>query len=159
LYFIYTFETNLKYFLHNIRIFTPHFFSNICVLVFEGTEREGSGSKAPFGKGIKICRLWWFPSRMSHRHVDWKGQVQFILQSICEDIHISFYSRSFMFCSRWAFIDLSAGPFSWGPAVGGEGVRTEASLPNVERTIGSASGSNDVFDFGWVHAGLIYSSC
>ncbi|CAK8533839.1 unnamed protein product [Lathyrus sativus] len=41
--------------------------------------------------------------------------------------------------SRWAFIDLSAGPFSWGPAVGGEGVRTEASLPNVERTTGSAS--------------------
>lgn len=41
--------------------------------------------------------------------------------------------------NRWAFIDLSAGPFSWGPAVGGEGVRTEASLPNVERTIGSAS--------------------
>ncbi|AES94886.2 transmembrane protein, putative [Medicago truncatula] len=41
--------------------------------------------------------------------------------------------------NRWAFIDLSAGPFSWGPAVGGDGVRTEASLPNVERTIGSAS--------------------
>ncbi|CAI8594595.1 unnamed protein product [Vicia faba] len=40
---------------------------------------------------------------------------------------------------RWAFIDLSAGPFSWGPAVGGEGVRTEASLPNVERATGSAS--------------------
>ncbi|XP_057447352.1 uncharacterized protein LOC130739135 [Lotus japonicus] len=38
---------------------------------------------------------------------------------------------------RWAFIDLSAGPFSWGPAVGGEGVRTEASLPNVEKTVGS----------------------
>nr|XP_027193121.1 uncharacterized protein LOC101514755 isoform X5 [Cicer arietinum] len=42
--------------------------------------------------------------------------------------------------SRWAFIDLSAGPFSWGPAVGGEGVRTEASLPNVERTIGATAG-------------------
>ncbi|XP_004513127.1 uncharacterized protein [Cicer arietinum] len=41
--------------------------------------------------------------------------------------------------SRWAFIDLSAGPFSWGPAVGGEGVRTEASLPNVERTIGATA--------------------
>ncbi|OIW14404.1 hypothetical protein TanjilG_15758 [Lupinus angustifolius] len=40
---------------------------------------------------------------------------------------------------RWAFIDLSAGPFSWGPAVGGEGVRTEASLPNVEKTIGPTS--------------------
>ncbi|XP_058068630.1 uncharacterized protein LOC131217681 isoform X3 [Magnolia sinica] len=38
---------------------------------------------------------------------------------------------------RWAFIDLSAGPFSWGPAVGGEGVRTELSLPNVGKTIGA----------------------
>ncbi|KAL8095497.1 uncharacterized protein LOC141689529 isoform X1 [Apium graveolens] len=40
---------------------------------------------------------------------------------------------------RWAFIDLSAGPFSWGPAVGGEGVRTEISLPNVEKTIGAVA--------------------
>ncbi|XP_021275632.1 uncharacterized protein LOC110410319 isoform X1 [Herrania umbratica] len=39
--------------------------------------------------------------------------------------------------SRWAFIDLTAGPFSWGPAVGGEGVRTELSLPNVGKTIGA----------------------
>ncbi|PIN16212.1 UTP--glucose-1-phosphate uridylyltransferase [Handroanthus impetiginosus] len=38
---------------------------------------------------------------------------------------------------RWAFIDLTAGPFSWGPSVGGEGVRTEQSLPNVEKTIGA----------------------
>ncbi|KAH0651833.1 hypothetical protein KY290_032740 [Solanum tuberosum] len=40
---------------------------------------------------------------------------------------------------RWAFIDLTAGPFSWGPAVGGEGVRTELSLPNVEKTIGAVA--------------------
>ncbi|BFG13737.1 hypothetical protein CerSpe_000110 [Prunus speciosa] len=40
---------------------------------------------------------------------------------------------------RWAFIDLSAGPFSWGPAVGGEGVRTELSSPNVQKTIGAVS--------------------
>ncbi|XP_059634541.1 uncharacterized protein LOC132276918 isoform X1 [Cornus florida] len=40
---------------------------------------------------------------------------------------------------RWAFIDLSAGPFSWGPAVGGEGVRTELSLPNVNKTIGAVA--------------------
>lgn len=46
-----------------------------------------------------------------------------------------------MFGIRWAFIDLSAGPFSWGPAVGGEGVRTELSLPNVEKTIGAVSGT------------------
>lgn len=46
-----------------------------------------------------------------------------------------------MYCIRWAFIDLSAGPFSWGPAVGGEGVRTELSLPNVGKTIGAVSGT------------------
>lgn len=40
---------------------------------------------------------------------------------------------------RWAFIDLSAGPFSWGPAVGGEGVRTNLSLPNVGKTIGAVA--------------------
>ncbi|KAJ8451269.1 hypothetical protein Cgig2_014041 [Carnegiea gigantea] len=40
---------------------------------------------------------------------------------------------------RWAFIDLSAGPFAWGPAVGGQGVRTEQSLPNVMKTIGAVA--------------------
>ncbi|KAK1324153.1 hypothetical protein QJS10_CPA02g01296 [Acorus calamus] len=38
---------------------------------------------------------------------------------------------------KLAFIDLTAGPFSWGPAVGGEGVRTAHSLPNVGKTIGA----------------------
>jgi hypothetical protein len=37
-------------------------------------------------------------------------------------------------------LDLSAGPFAWGPAVGGEGVRTELSLPNVGKTIGAIEG-------------------
>ncbi|ESQ42581.1 hypothetical protein EUTSA_v10012595mg [Eutrema salsugineum] len=40
---------------------------------------------------------------------------------------------------RWAFIDLTAGPFSWGPSVGGEGVRTELSFPNVGKTIGAVA--------------------
>ncbi|KAJ1620274.1 hypothetical protein T492DRAFT_915279 [Pavlovales sp. CCMP2436] len=31
---------------------------------------------------------------------------------------------------RLGFLDLSAGPFSWGPVVGGEGVRTAASFPD-----------------------------
>lgn len=48
------------------------------------------------------------------------------------------------FRNRWAFIDLTAGPFSWGPAVGGEGVRTELSLPNVEKTIGAVAGTKAV---------------
>ncbi|RZC56814.1 hypothetical protein C5167_015681 [Papaver somniferum] len=39
----------------------------------------------------------------------------------------------------WAFIDLSAGPFTWGPSVGGEGVRTVHSLPNVTKTIGAVA--------------------
>ncbi|CAH2069565.1 unnamed protein product [Thlaspi arvense] len=52
---------------------------------------------------------------------------------------------------RWAFIDLTAGPFSWGPSVGGEGVRTELSLPNVGKTIGAVAGTipNKVF---WIVA-------
>ncbi|KAL3931723.1 MAG: hypothetical protein SGPRY_001003, partial [Prymnesium sp.] len=33
---------------------------------------------------------------------------------------------------RLAFVDLSAGPFQWGPAVGGEGVRTLSSLPDLQ---------------------------
>lgn len=37
---------------------------------------------------------------------------------------------------RWAFIDLTAGPFTWGPTVGGEGVRTERSLPSVDSSFG-----------------------
>uniref|UniRef100_A0A0E0G6F3 DUF7906 domain-containing protein n=1 Tax=Oryza nivara TaxID=4536 RepID=A0A0E0G6F3_ORYNI len=40
---------------------------------------------------------------------------------------------------RFAFIDLSAGPFAWGPAVGGDGVRTELSLPNVAKTVGAVA--------------------
>lgn len=36
---------------------------------------------------------------------------------------------------RWAFVDLTAGPFSWGPAVGGIGVRTEITLPSVDKLL------------------------
>lgn len=51
-------------------------------------------------------------------------------------LHVECLTDTWIGKDRWAFIDLSAGPFSWGPAVGGEGVRTELSLPNVEKTIG-----------------------
>ncbi|KAL3688199.1 hypothetical protein R1sor_014508 [Riccia sorocarpa] len=36
--------------------------------------------------------------------------------------------------ARWAFVDLTAGPATWGPAVGGDGVRTEMTLPSVDRS-------------------------
>ncbi len=32
---------------------------------------------------------------------------------------------------RFAFIDFSAGPFEWGPIVGGKGVRTARSIPDI----------------------------
>lgn len=56
-------------------------------------------------------------------------------------VHAECLTDTWIGKDRWAFIDLSAGPFSWGPAVGGEGVRTELSLPNVEKTIGAVAGN------------------
>lgn len=53
------------------------------------------------------------------------------------NLHAECLTDSWIGNDRWAFIDLTAGPFSWGPAVGGEGVRTELSLPNVGKTIGA----------------------
>ncbi|KAL6508489.1 hypothetical protein OROHE_021622 [Orobanche hederae] len=53
--------------------------------------------------------------------------------------HAECLTDTFIGNHRWAFIDLTAGPFSWGPSVGGEGVRTEHSLPNVEKTIGAVA--------------------
>jgi hypothetical protein len=44
---------------------------------------------------------------------------------------------------RWAFIDLTAGPFTWGPTVGGEGVRVEGSLPSVDNSFGKLSGGQE----------------
>ncbi|KAJ8642467.1 hypothetical protein MRB53_019161 [Persea americana] len=54
-------------------------------------------------------------------------------------LHPECLTDTWMGKDRWAFIDLTAGPFSWGPAVGGEGVRTEISLPNVGKTIGAVA--------------------
>ncbi|GJZ87391.1 hypothetical protein Tco_0659001 [Tanacetum coccineum] len=54
-------------------------------------------------------------------------------------VHAECLTDTWIGKDRWAFIDLSAGPFSWGPAVGGEGVHTELSLPNVEKTIGAVA--------------------
>ncbi|KAG6384846.1 hypothetical protein SASPL_153665 [Salvia splendens] len=56
-----------------------------------------------------------------------------------DGFHAECLSDTWIGNQRWAFIDLSAGPFSWGPSVGGEGVRTEQSLPNVEKTIGAVA--------------------
>ncbi|KAF6163163.1 hypothetical protein GIB67_025027 [Kingdonia uniflora] len=54
-------------------------------------------------------------------------------------VHAECLTDTWMGKDRWAFIDLSTCPFSWGPSVGGEGVCTEVSLPNVEKTIGAVA--------------------
>lgn len=73
--------------------------------------------------------------------MDWKRQVGVSLLSLSVDLKVVMLALdAYKLSIRWAFIDLSAGPFSWGPAVGGEGVRTEYSLPNVTRTIGAVAG-------------------
>ncbi|KAK4755826.1 hypothetical protein SAY87_009583 [Trapa incisa] len=54
-------------------------------------------------------------------------------------LHAECLSDAWIGKERWAFIDLTAGPFTWGPAVGGEGVRTEHSLPNVTKTVGAVT--------------------
>ncbi|KAJ3669570.1 hypothetical protein LUZ60_011520 [Juncus effusus] len=53
-------------------------------------------------------------------------------QGDLKGLHSDCLTDSWISQNRWAFIDLNAGPFTWGPAVGGEGVRTELSLPNVK---------------------------
>jgi hypothetical protein len=81
--------------------------------------------------------------------MDWKGQVSISSSSSSPPLIHTYMlcgcSTSGIFCIRWAFIDLTAGPFSWGPAVGGEGVRTELSLPNVQKTIGAVAGTVDSY--------------
>ena len=55
--------------------------------------------------------------------------------------------------SRIAFVDLMAGPFNWGPVVGGESVKSDESLPKVQDitrlTQLFAGRSNDRFNGRW----------
>lgn len=72
------------------------------------------------------------------------GDMKLILETALKSwdfsgLHVECLTDTWIGKDRWAFIDLSAGPFKWGPAVGGEGVRTELSLPNVEKTIGAVT--------------------
>lgn len=46
-------------------------------------------------------------------------------------VFISHTKKIFMINFRFAFLDLTAGPFEWGPIIGGEGVRSFDSKPKV----------------------------
>ncbi|OEL22991.1 hypothetical protein BAE44_0015990 [Dichanthelium oligosanthes] len=54
-------------------------------------------------------------------------------------LHAECLTDTWIGSERFAFVDLSAGPFAWGPSVGGDGVRTELSLPNVAKTVGAVA--------------------
>ncbi|CAD5169905.1 unnamed protein product [Musa acuminata subsp. malaccensis] len=74
----------------------------------------------------------------------WKNDVNILFEREVKSgelkgLHPECLTDTWVGKDRWAFIDLSAGPFSWGPAVGGEGVRTELSLPNVGKTVGAVA--------------------
>eukprot|EP00850_Spirogloea_muscicola_P014610 SM000106S13958 [mRNA] locus=s106:206971:214925:+ [translate_table: standard] len=55
-------------------------------------------------------------------------------------------SDTYVGSERWALIDLTAGPFTWGPRVGGQGFRTEDTLPNVEKYFREHKGGQGVGD-------------
>ena len=62
--------------------------------------------------------------------------------------------------ARLAWMDLSAGPFSWGPSVGGRGVRAADSLPRVgkPRDGHAPSAGSALFSFALTHPDLFFLS-
>lgn len=65
--------------------------------------------------------------------------VSALMSSDLKGLHAECLTDIWIGRDRFAFVDLSAGPFSWGPAVGGDGVRTELSLPNIAKTVGAVA--------------------
>jgi hypothetical protein len=62
-----------------------------------------------------------------------------LMSSDLKGLHAECLTDIWIGRNRFAFVDLSAGPFAWGPAVGGDGVRTELSLPSVAKTVGAVA--------------------
>ncbi|GAB2276230.1 hypothetical protein Dimus_010964 [Dionaea muscipula] len=102
--------------------------SNICLEALDNIKKLYEGKDAAEIIQKKVLQLW-------------KGQnedLRFLFERELKsgdfsNVHIECLTDTWIGKDRWAFIDLTAGPFSWGPAVGGEGVRTEQSLPNVKK--------------------------
>ena len=55
----------------------------------------------------------------------------FSSSSFSPSLFLSFSQFCSLIQRRFAFLDLTAGPFEWGPIIGGEGVRSKGSIPNV----------------------------
>ncbi|KAF3436695.1 hypothetical protein FNV43_RR19442 [Rhamnella rubrinervis] len=107
---------------------------NICMDALNNVDRLYQGKDAAEIIQSKVLQL------LKGKNEDMKLLFEKELKSgDFSDLNAECLTDTWIGKDRWAFIDLSAGPFSWGPAVGGEGVRTELSLPNVEKTIGAVS--------------------
>ncbi|KAK9097652.1 hypothetical protein Syun_024697 [Stephania yunnanensis] len=108
--------------------------SNICLDALNNVEKLYEGKSTNYVVLNKIVQL------MNGNHEDLKVLMDKEFRSgMLAGLHAECLTDTWIGRNRWAFIDLSAGPFSWGPSVGGEGVRTELSLPNVGKTIGSVA--------------------
>ncbi|TYI12924.1 hypothetical protein ES332_A08G022900v1 [Gossypium tomentosum] len=105
---------------------------NICLDALMNVEKLYQGKTTAETIQNKVSQL------LNGKNEDMKLLLQKDLKSgDFNDYHEECLTDTWIGKDRWAFIDLTAGPFSWGPAVGGEGVRTELSLPNVGKTIGA----------------------
>ncbi|MBA0645033.1 hypothetical protein Goklo_013171, partial [Gossypium klotzschianum] len=105
---------------------------NICLDALMNVEKLYQGKTTAEIIQNKVSQL------LNGKNEDMKLLLQKDLKSgDFNDYHEECLTDTWIGKDRWAFIDLTAGPFSWGPAVGGEGVRTELSLPNVGKTIGA----------------------
>lgn len=105
---------------------------NVCLDALNNVEKLNQGKETAHIIQTKVLQL------LNGKNEDMKLLVEKDLKSgDFSDHHPECLTDIWIGKERWAFIDLSAGPFTWGPAVGGEGVRTELSLPNVEKTIGA----------------------
>ncbi|CAL5439175.1 unnamed protein product [Camellia sinensis] len=107
---------------------------NICQDALNNVERLYQGKDTADIVQSKVMQL------LNGKNEDYKLLLEEVLKSRdFSGLHVECLTDTWIGKDRWAYIDLSAGPFSWGPAVGGEGVRTELSLPNVEKTIGAVA--------------------
>ncbi|KAH9805460.1 transmembrane protein [Citrus sinensis] len=115
---------------------------NICLDPLNNVEKFYRGKETADIIQSKVLQL------LKGKNEDLKFLLEKELKSgDLSNLHAECLTDSWIGNNRWAFIDLTAGPFSWGPAVGGEGVRTELSLPNVGKTIGAVEDLS-VYDIG-----------
>uniref|UniRef100_A0A7N0U0K4 DUF7906 domain-containing protein n=1 Tax=Kalanchoe fedtschenkoi TaxID=63787 RepID=A0A7N0U0K4_KALFE len=105
---------------------------NLCVDALNKVEKLQQGDDTAKSIQRKVLQL------LNGKNEDLKLLLAKALKSgDFSGVHAECLTDMWIGKDRWAFIDLTAGPFAWGPAVGGEGVRTELSLPNVDKTIGA----------------------